>query len=69
VQNLQTEQLTKIKDLERTVCEMRAHHTHTIAELKADFLKQKHEYQHDSDTRIQALEKKANKVCVLLLQV
>lgn len=59
--NLQTEQLTKIRDLERQVNEMRAHHTHTIQQLKADFLRQKREYQIDSDTRIQSLEKKANK--------
>lgn len=59
--NLQTEQLTKIRDLERQVSEMRAHHTHAIQNLKADFLRQKREYQNDSDTRIQSLEKKANK--------
>nr|KAG5713877.1 hypothetical protein BaRGS_024504 [Batillaria attramentaria] len=59
--NLQTEQLTKIRDLERQVSEMRTHHTHAIQNLKADFLRQKREYQNDSDTRIQSLEKKANK--------
>ncbi|KAK7112122.1 coiled-coil domain-containing protein 166-like [Littorina saxatilis] len=59
--NLQIDQLTKIKDLERQVHEMRAHHTQTIQHLKSDFLKQKREYQVDSDTRIQSLEQKANK--------
>ncbi|XP_076458449.1 coiled-coil domain-containing protein 166-like [Babylonia areolata] len=59
--NLQTEQLTKIRDLERQVSEMRSHHTHTIQQLKSDFLRQKREYQSDSDNRIQSLEKKANK--------
>lgn len=59
--NLQTEQLTRIKDLERQVYEMRSHHTKRIHHLKSDFLRQKREYQVDSDTRIQALENKANK--------
>ena len=67
LQNLQTEQLTKIRDLERQVNEMRAHHSHAIQQLKADFLRQKREYQIDSDTRIQSLEKKANKVNKLSL--
>lgn len=58
---LQTDQLTKIRDLERQVSAMRAQHTQAIQNLKADFLKQKREYQNDSDTRIQSLEKKANK--------
>ena len=62
VQNLQTEQLTKIRDLERQVSEMRSHHTQAIQQLKSDFLRQKREFQTDSDTRIQSLEKKANKV-------
>merc|ERR1711963_170340 len=65
--DLQTDQLTKIRDLERQVQQMRAHHTERIQQMKADFLREKKEYQHDSDFRINSLEKKANKEAVQCL--
>ncbi|XP_005108522.1 coiled-coil domain-containing protein 166 [Aplysia californica] len=65
--DLQTDQLSKIRDLERQVMQMRAHHTERIQQMKSDFLREKKEYQHDSDFRIQSLEKKANKEAVQCL--
>ncbi|KAK3768163.1 hypothetical protein RRG08_031703 [Elysia crispata] len=65
--DLQTDQLNKIKELERQVMQMRAHHTERIQQMKSDFLREKKEYQHDSDFRIQSLEKKANKEAVQCL--
>jgi len=65
--DLQTDQLGKIRDLERQVQQMRAHHTERIQQMKADFLHEKRDYQHDSDFRIQSLEKKANKEAVQCL--
>lgn len=56
------EQLNKIHDLEQQVAKTRAEHTKRIQQMKADFLRQKQEYQHDSEFKIQTLEKKANKV-------
>ncbi|KAK3091742.1 hypothetical protein FSP39_022279 [Pinctada imbricata] len=58
---LQTEQLNKIKELEKEVMTMRSKHSETIQSLKSTFLKEKREYQQDSDSRIAALEKLANK--------
>ncbi|GFR80646.1 coiled-coil domain-containing protein 166 [Elysia marginata] len=65
--DLQTDQLNKIRELERQVMQMRAHHTERIQQMKSDFLREKKEYQHDSDFRIQSLEKKANKEAVQCL--
>jgi len=65
--DLQTDQLGKIRDLERQVMQMRAHHTERIQQMKSDFLREKKDYQHDSDFRIQSLEKKANKEAVQCL--
>ncbi|XP_041363057.1 basal body-orientation factor 1-like [Gigantopelta aegis] len=59
--DLQTEQLTKIRDLEKDVKQMRAKHSEAIQQLKSDFLKQKREFQSDSENRIHSLETKANK--------
>ncbi|GFN81974.1 coiled-coil domain-containing protein 166 [Plakobranchus ocellatus] len=65
--DLQTDQLNKIRELERQVMQMRAHHTERIQQMKSDFLREKKDYQHDSDFRIQSLEKKANKEAVQCL--
>ena len=62
IQDLQTDQLGKIRDLESQVRQMREHHTERIQQMKSDFLREKKDYQHDSDFRISSLEKKANKV-------
>ena len=61
-QNLQKEQMTTIKDLEREVMAMRGKHSDAIQQLKTKFLNEKREYQHDSDNKITALAKQANKV-------
>lgn len=61
-QDLQTDQLDKIKELEKEVMVMRSKHSDTIQQLKSTFLAEKREYQQDSESRITALEKLANKV-------
>ncbi|XP_050393685.2 coiled-coil domain-containing protein 153 [Patella vulgata] len=65
--NLQTEQLNKIKELEKEVMQMRVKHSETIQDLKANFLEKKRNYEDDSTSRIQTLEKKANKEAVQCL--
>ncbi|ESO82029.1 hypothetical protein LOTGIDRAFT_135547, partial [Lottia gigantea] len=65
--NLQTEQLNKIKELEREVMQMRVKHSEKIQDLKSRFLDEKRQYEEDSTTRIQTLEKKANKEAVQCL--
>merc|ERR1712243_184582 len=64
---LQTEQLTSIRDLEREVMQLRSKHSETIQQLKAQFLHDKKEYQQDSESKIQTLEKKANKEAIMCL--
>lgn len=60
--NLQTEQQNKIKELEKEVKRVRAEHSNTIQQLKTKFITEKKSYQLDSDSKIQTLEKAANKV-------
>ncbi|CAH1794050.1 unnamed protein product [Owenia fusiformis] len=59
--NLQKEQLAKIRELEREVMHMRGKHSETIQSLKAKFLKEKREFQTESEQRIQTMTKQANK--------
>jgi len=59
--NLQRDQQATIKDLEREVMAMRAKHSDAIQQLKTKFLNEKREFQHDSDNKITALAKQANK--------
>ncbi|XP_064594379.1 coiled-coil domain-containing protein 166-like [Liolophura sinensis] len=59
--NLQTEQQNKIKELEKEVKHVRAEHSNTIQHLKTKFITEKKSYQLDSDSKIQTLEKAANK--------
>jgi len=65
--DLQKDQLTHIKELERKVMTMRGKHSDDIQQLKTKFLNEKREYQHDSDNKISALAKQANKEAVLCL--
>ena len=44
---------------------MRGKHSDAIQQLKTRFLNEKREYQHDSDNKISALAKQANKVGVI----
>ena len=43
---------------------MRGHHTETIQKLKSQFLKEKKEFQHESEAKIQEVAKQANRVCM-----
>ena len=65
IQNLQTEQLTRIKELEREVMVMRGKHSDAIQQLKAHFLQEKRSFQQDSEMKIQAMAKQANQVSTL----
>ncbi|XP_078609868.1 coiled-coil domain-containing protein 166-like [Branchiostoma floridae x Branchiostoma japonicum] len=58
---LQADQISRIKDLEREVLKMRGVHSDTLQQLKAQFLKEKSDYQHESDQRITSMGKLANK--------
>lgn len=62
MQNLQSQQLTRIKELETEVTEMRSQHTHAIQDLKGKFLAEKKTYQNDSDHKINTMTRLANTV-------
>ena len=42
---------------------LRSKHSDTIQQLKSQFLRDKREYQQDSENKITTLQRKANKVC------
>ncbi|XP_060071782.1 coiled-coil domain-containing protein 166-like [Ylistrum balloti] len=67
LKTLQTEQLNKIKELEKEVMQMRTKHSETIQSLKSTFLRDKKEFQNDSENRIATLQKKANKEAIQCL--
>ncbi|XP_021351057.1 coiled-coil domain-containing protein 166-like [Mizuhopecten yessoensis] len=67
LKTLQTEQLNKIKELEKEVMQMRTKHSETIQSLKSTFLRDKREFQNDSENRISTLQKKANKEAIQCL--
>ena len=46
---------------------MRGKHSDAIQQLKSQFLKEKRQYQADSDAKTSAMAKQANKVLVLVL--
>ena len=60
--NLQQEQLARIKELEKEVMVMRGKHSDAIQQLKSNFLNEKRDFQQDSESKIQAMAKQANKV-------
>lgn len=62
MQNLQNQQLTRIKELETEVTQMRSTHTHAIQDLKSKFLSEKKTYQNDSDNKINTMTRLANTV-------
>ena len=62
LQKLQTEQLATIQGLEKEVQRLRSRHSETIQQLKSQFLRDKREYQQDSENKISSLQRKANKV-------
>ncbi|XP_070581050.1 coiled-coil domain-containing protein 166-like [Ptychodera flava] len=58
---LQIDQVHRIRDLEREVMKMRGKHTDTIQKLKTEFLKEKREYQQESEAKVNTLAKQANR--------
>ena len=54
--------MASIKSLEKEVMKLRTKHSETIQQLKAQFLRDKREYQQDSENKISSLERKANTV-------
>ena len=62
LKNLQQEQLARIKELEKEVMVMRGKHSDAIQQLKSNFLNEKRDFQQDSESKIQAMAKQANKV-------
>ena len=54
--------MKRIRDLEKEVLRMRGKHTETIQKLKSQFLKEKREYQGESESKIQEVGRQANKV-------
>ena len=45
---------------------LRSKHSETIQQLKSQFLRDKRDYQQDSENKIATLERKANKVILLI---
>ncbi|KAK2186256.1 hypothetical protein NP493_207g01049 [Ridgeia piscesae] len=58
--NLQYEQASRIKELEKEVSIMRGKHSDSIMQLKSRFLKEKREYLHDAASKVVAMAKEAN---------
>lgn len=65
VQSLQSQQLTRIKELEKEVTEMRSTHTGAIQDLKSKFLAEKKTYQDESDSKINTMTRLANTVRII----
>lgn len=61
-QTLQQDQLGRIKELEKEVMLMRGKHSDAIQKLKSKFLKEKRDFQHDSEAKVVSMSKQANKV-------
>ena len=61
-QNLQQEQMSKIRELEREVMTMRGRHSEAIQQLKSHFLQEKRQFQDESESKILSMAKQANKV-------
>ncbi|XP_028395123.1 coiled-coil domain-containing protein 166-like [Dendronephthya gigantea] len=59
-QHLQHDQEAEIKSLEDEVQQMRAKHSESIQKLKAQFLREKKQFQDQSDARIETMTKEAN---------
>ena len=61
-QKLQHDQEAEIKSLEEEVQLMGVKHSEAIQKLKVKFLQEKKQFQDHSDTKVQAMVKKANEV-------
>ena len=65
LQNLQGDQLQKISELQGEVMRMRRKHSEALQQLKAQFLKEKHMCQQESEHKITSMSKQANKVQIM----
>ena len=61
-QNLQYEQSSRIKELEKEISIMRGKHSDGIMQLKSRFLKEKRDYLHDAASKVVTMAKEANQV-------
>ncbi|XP_008121680.2 coiled-coil domain-containing protein 166 [Anolis carolinensis] len=61
---LQAEQLARIRELERELLAMKIHHSEQMHLVKSRFLQQKAEYEAESQQKVQALAKRAEKEAV-----
>ena len=69
LQILQNEQEAEIARLENQVLEMRAKHSEAIQKLKSHFLRDKRNYQQESDSRIQEMAQQASQVSAFQLPI
>ncbi|KAK9400414.1 coiled coil domain-containing protein-like [Crotalus adamanteus] len=58
---LQSDQLARIQELEKDLLAMKIHHSERMHTVKSQFLQKKAEYEMESQQRVQALAKKAEK--------
>ncbi|ETE62397.1 Coiled-coil domain-containing protein, partial [Ophiophagus hannah] len=61
---LQSDQLSRIWELEKDLLAMKIHHSEQMHTVKSQFLQKKAEYEMESQQRVQALAKKAEKEAV-----
>ncbi|XP_054841930.1 coiled-coil domain-containing protein 166 [Eublepharis macularius] len=61
---LQLEQITRIRELEKELLAMRIQHSEQMHKVKSQFLQQKAEYEMESQQKVQALAKLAEKEAV-----
>ena len=61
---LQSDQLTRIRELEKELLAMKIHHSEQMHKVKSQFLQQKAEYEMASQQKVQALAKRAEKEAV-----
>lgn len=61
---LQSDQLARIRELEKDLLAMKIHHSEQMHTVKSQFLQKKAEYEMESQQRVQALAKKAEKEAV-----
>ncbi|KAJ6651600.1 hypothetical protein lerEdw1_020801 [Lerista edwardsae] len=64
VKELQLEQLTCIRELEKKLLAMKIQHSERMHKVKSRFIQQKTEYELESQEKVQALAKKAEKEAV-----
>lgn len=67
-EDLQKKQQNKIKELEKKVMHMRGKHSEEIQQLKAQFLKEKRDFQLESEGKVATLSRQANKEAVAGLE-